>query len=179
MSKSKIAHLPAGTTYNPRIVNAWLASLGLPLPTYEHAPWLPEYRGKLDLAWPEQRIGIEVQGVWSYGGGAGKHGRPCGVLADMRKAQFAAATGWRILPITPRALMSQATADLLAAALSWRIVQSPAPGWQDYAPPACVPGMGSLTVLRDGFNSYSLQRWHGTPWLAGPLRWLVLPEDAP
>lgn len=55
-------------------------------------------RYRLDLAFPKQRIGIEIEGaIWN----AGAHSRPLGILRDMEKANLLVLLGWRVLRYTP------------------------------------------------------------------------------
>lgn len=53
---------------------------------------------RFDLAWPEQRIAVEVDG-----GGwiAGRHSRGAGMEDDCHKLSQAVAWGWRVLRVTP------------------------------------------------------------------------------
>lgn len=61
-------------------------------PTTEHR--FCETRHRLDFAWPDQRVGVEIQGgVWSRG----KHGRGSDIEADNRKGNLLALHGWRVL----------------------------------------------------------------------------------
>lgn len=72
----------------------------------------PHYR--LDFAWPDLRIGVEVNGgVWS----GGAHGRPKGILRDYAKANLAQAEGWHLIALTQRDLTSGNALDLIQAAL--------------------------------------------------------------
>lgn len=54
----------------------------------------PTRRWRFDLAIPEHRIAIEVEGgVWTRG----RHTRGSGYLADLEKYNAAAALGWTVL----------------------------------------------------------------------------------
>jgi very-short-patch-repair endonuclease len=53
---------------------------------------------RLDLAFPEQRIGIEIEGaIWAQGA----HSRPIGIKRDMAKGNLLVLCGWRVLRYTP------------------------------------------------------------------------------
>ena len=54
---------------------------------------------RFDVAWPEQRIAVEVDGGGFVGG---RHSRGLGIEADCAKVSTAAALGWRVLRVTPR-----------------------------------------------------------------------------
>jgi hypothetical protein len=52
---------------------------------------------RLDFAWPDQRIALEVEGgVWSRG----RHVRPAGFLGDVSKYNAVTMQGWRLLRVT-------------------------------------------------------------------------------
>lgn len=52
---------------------------------------------RLDFAWPDARIALEVEGgVWSRG----RHVRPAGFLGDVRKYNTLAMRGWTLLRVT-------------------------------------------------------------------------------
>lgn len=71
---------------------------GLPVP-------VPEYRfhatrkWRLDWAWPEARVALEVEGGYAVGG---RHTRIGGFLKDQEKYNALAIAGWRLLRVTPR-----------------------------------------------------------------------------
>lgn len=72
-------------------------AVGLSLPTLEHRFAAPR-RWRFDLAWPEQRVALEIEGgVWT----GGRHTRPQGFLGDIEKYNAAAELGWRVLRCTP------------------------------------------------------------------------------
>lgn len=52
---------------------------------------------RLDFAWPEQKIGVEIEGgVWS----GGRHTTGVGFTLDCEKYAEAMCDGWRILRVT-------------------------------------------------------------------------------
>lgn len=70
---------------------------GLPAP-------VPEFRfhpgrcWRLDYAWPDHKLALEVEGgVWT----GGRHTRGAGFLRDMEKYNALAVAGWRLLRCTP------------------------------------------------------------------------------
>lgn len=87
---------------------------GLPRPEPEHAFARPRRRWRLDYAWVEQRVGLEVDGGVYTGG---RHTRGAGWEKDTEKLNTAAAMGWRILRTTPRKLTTTATLAFIARAL--------------------------------------------------------------
>ena len=96
---------------------AWqLAAAGLPEPVAEY-PFAAELgrRWRFDLAWPDRRLAVEVEGGLFGRGGRGSN-RPCptcgqgpagahrsvaGVKRDIEKGNAAVALGWRVLRVLP------------------------------------------------------------------------------
>lgn len=77
-----------------------LQASGLPAPEREYR-FHPTRRWRLDLAYPAQRVGIEVEGgAWVRG----RHVRPAGYAGDCEKYNEAAGLGWIILRFTPEML---------------------------------------------------------------------------
>lgn len=75
-------------------------------------------RWRMDYAWPEQRVALEVEGgVWIRGGG--RHNRGRGFINDLEKYSEAAAQGWRIIRVTPDQLCTLETIELLKRALAY------------------------------------------------------------
>ena len=80
-----------------QVVSTVCAAEGLPLPVAEYR-FHPVRRWRFDLAWPEQRIAVEVEGgAWIYG----RHNHPRGFINDMEKYNAAVIMGWRVLRYTP------------------------------------------------------------------------------
>jgi hypothetical protein len=88
--------------------------LAIPVAEYRFA--LTEGRAwRFDWAWPKHRIALEVEG------GAfvrGRHVRGKGYIEDMHKYNTAQLLGWIVLRVTPDALASTRTFDLLQRAFS-------------------------------------------------------------
>lgn len=73
-------------------------ALGLPTPVTE---WVfhPTRLWRIDLAFPDYRVGVEIQGGgWING----RHSRGLGMEADAEKMAEAILRGWRIFTATPR-----------------------------------------------------------------------------
>jgi hypothetical protein len=74
-------------------------------------PWpVPEYRfhparrWRLDFAWPDLQIAVEVQGgIWT----GGRHATGRGLLADYDKLSTAAVMGWCVILVTPSQIRSK------------------------------------------------------------------------
>lgn len=57
----------------------------------------PNRRWRFDFAWPDARVGVEIEGgVWSRG----RHTRGSGYQADCDKYNAATLLGWRVLRYT-------------------------------------------------------------------------------
>jgi len=106
--------------YDARLLLAAIRGAGLPAPVEEYMFASPR-RWRFDMAWPEKRLAVEVEGkVW--GGyvrcnkcgahvkkrtaagtwynvreAGGRHTSGAGYLGDMEKYNMAAALGWRII----------------------------------------------------------------------------------
>lgn len=60
--------------------------------------FLANRKFELDFAWPDYRVGVEINGgVWSKGA----HGRPLAILRDMEKSNLLVLSGWKVLRYTP------------------------------------------------------------------------------
>ncbi|HWB15954.1 MAG TPA: hypothetical protein VG538_06055 [Vicinamibacterales bacterium] len=69
---------------------------GLPLPERELRFW-PGRRFAFDLAWPDRRLAVEIDGgVWT----AGRHVRGAGYTRDCVKFAEAAIRGWIVIRVT-------------------------------------------------------------------------------
>lgn len=114
------------TSYNPKIVNAYFKTFGIPAPQYEYV-FHPKRKWRFDLAWPVlatpqeypgsnlDALAIEVQGgIWVAGG----HSRGAGMRKDWEKYNMAAVLGWRILYCEPKELTTKAFALVVKDALN-------------------------------------------------------------
>ena len=74
----------------------------LPAPV-EQFRAIPGRRFRWDLAWPAQKLLVEVQGgIWT----GGKHSTGVGVTRDCEKANLAALAGFRCLAVTSNHITS-------------------------------------------------------------------------
>lgn len=73
----------------------WLQVVGLPIPEPEREyRFHPSRRWRLDFAWPELRLAVEIEGgIWTQG----RHTRGSGVKGDMDKYNALTILGWRLL----------------------------------------------------------------------------------
>jgi len=75
-------------------------ALDLPSPEQEHR-FHPTRRWRLDFAWPELKVGVEINGgIWVNGG----HSRGSGVTKDIEKSNEAKRLGWTIYTFTDKHL---------------------------------------------------------------------------
>lgn len=69
----------------------------IPAPQKEYR-FCPHRRWRLDYAWPEYKLAVEIEGgIWKYG----RHNRASGFLSDMEKYNELAIMGWSLLRFTP------------------------------------------------------------------------------
>lgn len=86
----------------------------VPIPVSEYR-FHPVRKWRLDFAWPDAKLGLEVEGgVWSRG----KHGRGSGIVKDMEKSNALACCGWRLLRVVPNDLETLDTVHLVREALA-------------------------------------------------------------
>jgi len=65
----------------------------LPSPLREYK-FHPQRRWRMDFAWPELSLAVEVEGgIWNYG----RHNRPAGFISDTEKYNAAAQMGFTVL----------------------------------------------------------------------------------
>ena len=80
-------------------------------------------RFRFDLAWPEQRVAVEVEGgLRRYG----RHNRPEGYASDCEKYNLAQIAGWVVLRYTTEMLKAdpQGCVDQVLVALATRTASS-------------------------------------------------------
>ena len=95
--------------YNPTIVTAYYRAEGLPEPVYEHR-FHPARKWRMDIAWPDCLVAIEVQGAIFRGG---RHTRGAGMAKDMEKFNAAQRMGWSLLLIQPNDVCMLDTVQLI------------------------------------------------------------------
>ncbi len=92
---------------------------GLPVPVAEYK-FHPSKGWRLDRAWPEDRLGVEIEGgLWMKGKGA--HSHPSNILRDIEKYNAAVLLGWRILRFGETHLNSPYAMESVAQALKGQI----------------------------------------------------------
>ena len=95
------------------------ANVGVPVPVAEYQ-FHPTRKHRMDFAWPDHKLGLEVEGgVWSRG----RHGRGSGIILDMEKHTLAAEEGWRIIRVVPDDLYMLSTIDSIEKALRFHVSQ--------------------------------------------------------
>src|SRR5688572_23096660 len=75
----------------------------------------PTRRWRFDIAWPEKKVAVEVDGGSWIGG---RHTTGSGFEKDCEKLSEAAALGWRVLRVTPRQIESGQALGWLERALA-------------------------------------------------------------
>ena len=94
----------------------WFAEMGIPAPVAEH-PFAPPRRWRLDFAWPNELVALEVEGgAWVHG----RHVRGTGYMGDMEKYNELAARGWLLVRTVPRSLHSDETVRYVRRAIAVR-----------------------------------------------------------
>lgn len=89
---------PARTNKYEAFMRALCHDQKLPTPVAEYV-FAPPRRWRFDLAWPDQRVAIEVQGGLFT---RGRHTRGAALLKEHAKLNAAASGGWRVLYCTPK-----------------------------------------------------------------------------
>ena len=91
-----------------------LKSHGIPEPTTEYR-FAPPRRWRMDYAWPDAKLALEVQGgIWTRG----RHSRPAALLKEWEKLNTGATMGYRFLFCQPADLLKPETINAIKAALS-------------------------------------------------------------
>jgi len=89
-------------------------ALNLPEPTPEYR-FAPPRKWRLDFAWPERKLALEVEGgIWIRG----RHSRGAGMAKDMEKYNTLAIRGWRLLRVTPQQVSNGQAVALVEQALT-------------------------------------------------------------
>ena len=74
----------------------------------------PKRKWRLDFAWPEARVGLEVEGgVWTQG----RHTRGTGFSEDCVKYNEAQLLGWKVLRVTGEQVEDGSAVDWVRRAL--------------------------------------------------------------
>lgn len=101
-----------GSPLESRLAAA-IAAAGLPTPEREFI-FHPERKWRMDFAWPEAQVALEVEGgVWTQG----RHTRPKGYTEDIVKRNTATLMGWSVLQATGEHIGSGQAIEWLRRAL--------------------------------------------------------------
>jgi len=95
--------------------------LGWPPPTREFR-FDPKRQWRFDLAWPERRLAVEVEGGQWRGGHGGSR-----FELDIEKYNAAALANWTVIRVTPRMVEDGRAADVIARALDTAPILGPIP----------------------------------------------------
>ena len=100
-------------SYHPSVVTEFFKRFGIPAPEYEYR-FHTLRKWRFYLAWPAQRLYLEVDGgIWVRGG----HNRGAQMLKDWDKRNTATVLGWRGLWCQPKDLCTETMATIIAEAL--------------------------------------------------------------
>lgn len=102
-------------TYDPRIVSAFYRQMLLPQPEFEHR-FHETRKWRLDLAWPAEKVCLEVQGGIFM---RGRHTRGAALLKEWEKLNTLAARGWRVLYCQPKDICATATIEIIRETLNY------------------------------------------------------------
>ena len=97
------------------IFRALCTQHGLPLPVAEYR-FHATRKWRMDFAWPDHRLYLEIQGGTFRKGGGAHTG--AGAIRDMEKFSAASVLGWRPLFVQPHQLCRLATIELVRAAMN-------------------------------------------------------------
>ena len=103
------------TPLQDRIFLAALNQAGIPAPVAE-LPFAKPRRWKMDFAWPEQRVYLEINGGIFI---RGRHSRGASLLKEWEKIAAATALGYRPLFCQPSDCTKPETINAIKLALSW------------------------------------------------------------
>lgn len=95
---------------------AQLDNAGLPAPTRELV-FAPPRKWRLDFAWPELKVAVEIDGGTWIGG---RHSTGAGLDRDYEKHNAAALMGWTVLRFSTTLLRSGDALRLTAVALNMK-----------------------------------------------------------
>lgn len=86
---------------------------GLPDPVTEHV-FAPPRKWRFDLAWPDRKLAVEVDGGSWIGG---RHTSGTGFERDLEKHNTAQLLGWTVIRVTPRWVEEGTALELVEAAM--------------------------------------------------------------
>jgi len=83
----------------------------------------PRRRWRFDLAWPEHRVAVEIQGgIYMAKSG---HNTAAGITRDCEKGNEAIVTGWKVLHVTREQIENGAAIDWIRRALMEQATEPP------------------------------------------------------
>ena len=93
-----------------------LREWGLPQPKREFR-FHPDRKWRFDLAWEDQKVAVEIEGVFYRGWRKSRHQTGVGMERDLEKYNAATALGWRLYRFSPKQAKQLSTVETLAKAL--------------------------------------------------------------
>ena len=97
------------------------AQMGIPKPVQEFR-FDETRRWRLDFAWPEYKVALEIDGGIFVNGG---HNRGAQIMKTWEKENTAACMGWRFIKCQPKDVLKLSTIETLKKALSWAQQDAP------------------------------------------------------
>ena len=105
------------TAYSPQILIPFWREQEIPPPCFEHR-FCPGRKWRIDIAWPEKKVALEVQGgIWIFG----RHSRGAAMLKEWEKLTTLAAMGWRVLYCQPKDIYAPELVVFIKQALEQKI----------------------------------------------------------
>ena len=133
--------------YNPTICTAYFETVGIPTPVYEYK-FHPTRKWPFDIAWPEYKLAIEVNGAIFK---QGKHSRGAGILKDWEKWNEATAMGWRVLFCQPKDLLMNEMTSLIMRCIGNEKIGTITDGYGTFWSKTCPRcGKATMQVMRPG-----------------------------
>lgn len=97
--RGAVSAQPVGNTGEQTLAYQCIADK---LPAFiQNYVFMKERKFELDFAWPEYRVGVEIQGG-VFNSKTGAHGSPLKILRDMEKSNLLVLCGWKVLRYTPQ-----------------------------------------------------------------------------
>ena len=85
---------------------------------------IPGRRFRIDFAWPDLKLAVEVQGgLWTRG----RHSRPMGIVKDYEKFNLLTLHGWRVLLLTSLDVRGEKGLEMIRDAISQSSSSSESP----------------------------------------------------
>lgn len=107
-----MARLPQGLSAGEEAFAMHCRAYGL-IPAREYR-FHAERKWRFDFAWPDKKIGVEIEGgTWT----SGRHSRGTGYEKDLGKYNAATRAGWKVLRFSTRMATSGEAIEEVAACL--------------------------------------------------------------